>query len=110
MTGAVPRDEPTLHAVAQALRSGGSDDPRVDAYARQMATRQLRRRPWRLWIHALLVPGATAAAFLIPEHGAQRVVLTICWVLIAVLNGSTAWHLAGTRRRARQYLRKRPEA
>lgn len=69
MTGTVPR-EPSLHAVEQALRSGGSDDPRVDAVARETATQQLRRSRWRLWGHALLAPLAPVAASLIPEHGA----------------------------------------
>lgn len=30
--------------------------------------------------------------------------MVICWVLLAVLNATTAWQLAETRRRAREYL------
>lgn len=107
LTGAGPFDRATLHAVAQALRTGASDDPRVDAFTRQAATRQLRQSRRWLWIPALYAPFVMVAVFLVSAYGAQRVVLDICWVLGAALNATTMWQVAGTRRRAHRYLQNR---
>ncbi|AGL20953.1 hypothetical protein [Actinoplanes sp. N902-109] len=50
-------DRATQRAVARALKAGGTDDPRVDALARDLAQRSLRRRGavWAMTAAVVLV-------------------------------------------------------
>ncbi|MEU8287410.1 hypothetical protein AB0C01_24080 [Micromonospora sp. NPDC048905] len=76
----LPAPRTTSPAARQALRAGHTDDPRVDALARQEAERRRGRR-WVLWIlgvavlaEALLVVGASR-----PSTRVIAVVLGVFW-------------------------------
>lgn len=95
-------DSRTRQAVALALRTGHSDDARIDALARDSARRTLRR-PWPVWGPAffVLLEALVAVAQLISRDWWQAVFFSIFTAGFAV---QTARGVAELRRR-RDYLR-----
>jgi hypothetical protein len=93
-------DKQTRIAVSRALRSGRSDDPRVDAIARDFAQRTLRR-PWAVWLFGCwaLVEATVTVLRLIDGDGDALLsgALTVAFALMGV----TA---VVTQRRNRAYL------
>ncbi|MGC4807098.1 hypothetical protein [Micromonospora sp. DT233] len=92
-------DPETMRRVKRALRDGSTDDPRVDALARDQATRILARR-WMPWVSVLLLAAQLAFFFLGSGDAVQKTVAgvgVVCWagLIVAFLR---------SRRRARRYL------
>lgn len=100
-------DAATSRAIRAALQSGATDDPRIDALARDAARRNLRR-PWLMWGYLILSPLVLASAFVDHTHGAEHWLLVTAHLMLAAFFGSSGWQLAATRRRAHRYLRTRP--
>jgi len=93
-------DKKTRDAVARALRSGRSDDPRVDAIARDFARRTLRR-PWTLWLFAFFVLlEATVTVMRLLDGDGDALLSGVLTVSFAVMGGAALV----TRRRNRAYL------
>ncbi|TDB99733.1 hypothetical protein E1091_06300 [Micromonospora fluostatini] len=91
-------DRATGRRVLQALREGGSDDPRIDALARDEAARQVRTR-WLTWVFPVVaVNGANMLV-----TGTTTVVRVLGGLNVATMLVLT---LASHRtvRRARRYL------
>lgn len=93
-------DKKTRDAVARALRSGRSDDPRVDAIARDFAERSLRR-PWTLWLFAFFVLlEATVTVMRLLDGDGDALLSGVLTVTFLVLGAASVV----TQRRNRAYL------
>jgi hypothetical protein len=95
-------DKATQRAVQRALRTGHADAARIDALARDTATRTLRRS-WPLWIFVVAITLQTAGAALRIIDNADLVNVGMAALLIlmsAIMLGT----LMLARRRSRAYL------
>ena len=93
-------DKQTRTAVARALRSGRSDDPRVDAIARDFAERTLRR-PWALWLFGFFVLlEATVTVLRLLDGDGDALLSGVLTVSFALMGGAALVN----RRRNRAYL------
>jgi hypothetical protein len=100
-------DAATRRAVRRALRTGKAPDLRVDALARDMATRAVRNT-WQLWlfIGVLAVQIVGAALRILGRAGAVQTGLA---VLIVLSFGVSLALMMVHRRRSRSYLDTPPD-
>ncbi|MEU8153665.1 hypothetical protein AB0B94_08385 [Micromonospora sp. NPDC048986] len=94
-TGADPA---TKRQVAQVLRDGSTDDPRLDALARSEARSRVRQR----WLLVLFTAGFLSQ--LPPLVSPVRPFTRVLAVLLLLLWGGAAWYRWRGLREARRYL------
>ncbi|MGC5289825.1 hypothetical protein [Micromonospora sp. DT231] len=95
-------DPTTSRRIAQALRDGSTDDPRLDALARREARTRISQR-WLLWLFAVGV-----LTQLLALVSADRPFTRVLAVLLILLWGGSAWYRWRGLREARRYLAEPP--
>ncbi|MET8041765.1 hypothetical protein ABZU25_12985 [Micromonospora sp. NPDC005215] len=91
-------DPATKQQIGRALRDGSTDDPRLDALAREEARLRVGQR-WLLWLFAVVV--LTQLSALVTAANPFTRVLA---VLLILLMAGSAWYRWRGLREARRYL------